>query len=415
MAEISWVEFGGEEIFNVSRTVQLAKTLGINSVRIHPSSVSWIDAALGATGYGDITEAPWYDPRNPASEEFAGALPLDITGLDESSMSASTTEYITDGGNSDKPRNSTQPMVARVVLVAKTDRGAEFGRRWLYQRLRKSATGSFCAGADFFYFRYARNDSPKAHRRDVVLSRGASITGKRRAACSTLWTISFTWTANDPFEYGDPVGILEDLGDPAGPSASGSGVILDSGSLALTETPCPVYDYTPIYDPLYPALVPPPTAPDFLPDGWGISPGMSFTRYWAEVDAVSPLGLVTVPFITLSSATEARMVRVSLWAGGTDPSSFCDALFTAVVSYLPAGVNFYIDAEQKAAYIWDGVSPLVRRADTVLYGPDAAPIDWSDVDDSMGLMVSLDIFDTDTGVQGEGDVRASLALIPKSD
>jgi len=766
MAWDGWIEFGGEEFINIARTTQLAEAMGIDSVWVDSDEVSWIAGALGEASYDDVTKAPWYDAGFPASAEFAGILPLSMQGLGDSTLTSTPVEYTGDGGNSGRSRNATLPIVASVAIVAKTRRGADYGKRWMDRRLRGEVNTTFCSGVDLRYFRYGSSDSPMAHYRDVKLTRGSSITRKRNTDCSSIWLVTFTWTAADPYEYGDGIDVFTglgsswpngskknyalnptmvstgstherfsrysatlswqtgsglasgpdtyarstetvssagergfdwyrnlDLGSPGhainliknsdfesgttgwspftggalsrdttehhsgtaslkcvvsaayggvacalphggapgtsdensvvpsylpgketaaiwvkaaagtnlrirtqeylnnvvqtpepafqnftgtgdwqevtftatknnpasfnrveiqSPDASATfwiddvrlthtpsfiavesmdapgstdqpvtpgetitlsafvrgniasqpasmyyfvsrlhdgwgnwfaerangpftvvnngqwsridctltipttvssqgtkaaylavglrtnrsaitvgdtidqtGLIVErsgspspvfpNGSLVLTQLDCPAYDYDPIYDPLYPALVPSPTAPNLIPDGWSITTGSNFERYWARIDATEPVDLSMVPIITLTSTEEARMVRVSIWPSDSQTDDQCDPLFCAVVSYLPAGVQFVIDGEQKAAYVWDGVSPVVRRADSLVYAPDASPVKWTAFDNPDGLLVTLDAFADSDGYEGSGNIRASLTLVPKSD
>jgi hypothetical protein len=577
MAYDGWIEFGGAELINLSRTAQLADALGIDTVWTEPDTVAWIQDALGGTDYDVITSAPWYDAGYPASAEFAGIVPLSIVGLDDSTLEASTVEYITSGGSSNKPRNKTLPLVANVAVVASTPRGADYGKRWLDRMLRGGGARTFCAGSDLRYFRWAQRDGedapPQAHRRDVTLTRGTSVTRKRATHCSATWMTTFTWTANDPFEYGDEELMFTDLGGeivnlidngffetdasfwhvgseiddtftrdtsefysgvasgkfettagsglfypdevpgtvgepspygndfalsfrtkgtpgnrlrvqwirlnggtvfadlivdpltadwqhvtlvgsipegtdfwsvyplframdggtvwvddvvvvpglvPKGPEDLGPGVlspsVTESGSLALVEVECPAYDYSPIYDPLYPALVPSPTAPEFYPDGWDLLPGVTIDRFWARIVSVEPSEFNVVPVLTLTTDEDARMVRVSIWPSTADEGDFCDPLWTAIVTYLPAGLDFVIDGEQEASYAWDGVSPAVRRTDSLVFGTGANPISWTAFNDPVGLLVTLDIMSGGSGdYDGGGTVRAALSLVPKSD
>lgn len=770
MAHDGWIEFADEELINVSRTAQLAQVLGIDAVWTTPESVQWIQTALAGAGYDDITEAPWFDPGLPASREFAGIIPLSIPGLDDSTASSTTTEFVTDGGATSKPRNATLSVVASVAIVASTDRGADYGKRWLDRRLRGSSRRGRCTGDTLTYFRYsdpdlstaivnqgalsswqerdAKNEvkrigivagtsidegvsvpsyyetwpvlaqnilrerldmgggvgyvtssnssdsgfipplpltvsggipfplkyglggrarlvgtantdhvtynaqpctsitvryskvqfggtlkvlidgvdqgvtldcfaasagaevsglswtsdtltagshvvkiipgsapfagllegvefmdrdeeagyriynggfsgataatfttadmerhwesvnaldldlaivslgandvayetvatflanidiilsridpstpillvggylrgdynteagrakwdemqaglraravgrvayfdlrphwpalaadgstsaglmydvppvhpnqsgmirmaevmadmlviegPPKAHRLRVSLGRAASVTRKRRGACSTVWLVTFTLSVDDAFEYGDPETAVTSLG---GVTASGPRV-LTSGSEVLTELLCPVFDYTPLYDPMNPALSASPTAPSFNPEGWNISAGMTFERTWAQVEPSEPVALNMVPIITLTSEVDARMVRVAVWPGDADPVEQCEPLFSVIVAYLPAGQEFVIDGQQETAYVWDGSSTAVRRADSLIYGPGAKPVEWVAFNDFEGLLVSLDVFTDSSDYEGDGTVRASLVLVPKSD
>lgn len=416
MASDDWIEFDGLELVNVARTVVLAETMGIDSVWLLEDTVSYIGEALGdGDDYDDITTAPWYDAGYPASAEFAGVLSLGFPGLDDSTLSAGTVEYITDGGRSNKPRNSTLSVVASVAIIASTERGAEFGKRWLDRRLR-SARGErmFCNGARLRYFRYPDVDSPIVHRRDVALTRGTSVTRKRATDCSVTWLITFTMTAGDPFEYGEAEEVMAALGSVEGAT---SPLLDEQGDTAMVEESCPRWDYSPIFDPANPALVPSPTVPDFFPDGWNIADGMTFQRYWAKLMPLEPSGLGYVPIITLldeSTEEPARMIRVSIYPGSSDFDDVCDPLFLAIVTYMPGGLQFIIDGEQQAAYVWDGVSPVVRRADSLIYGTDATPVLWTTFSDDDGLMVALDIFNVESDVV-QPEVQMALSLMPKSD
>lgn len=466
MAYDGWLEYNDVVLVNVSRTVALARAMGVDTVRVRPESVDWIaGVAPGDTDYADIATAPWYDPDYPATSEFAGYIPLSMTGLDDSTLESTTVEYITDGGHAGKSRNSTLQVVGNFAIIAKTERGAEFGKRWLDRVLRSAGESrTFCTGADLRYSRWLGADAPVVHRRDVRLTRGTSITSKRRGSCSATWLVTFTLTAADPYEYGEPEPMIGRMGGP-GPTVGPQ--MTDSGMVDLVETPCAQFDYTPIYDPLHPALVAPPVAPDFLPDGWDIEPGDPFTRYWARINPVEPSSLNAVPVISLYTTSglgsptgpvtggtgsggpgtpagfglggfglgefgfgellgggggggsnddggdggAARMIRVSIWPAASEVDDQCDPLFSAVVTYLPANLPMYVDGEQKATYVWDGYSPVVRRADSLVYSDDANPLQWAAFNDPDGLLVTLDTFDTVNG----GNVRAALALVPKSD
>lgn len=438
MSTEAWVEFNGVEIVNLSRTVQLARSMGIDTVRIREAYVKWVETELGGVDYDDVTTAPWYDANYDPSAEFAGIIPLNITGMDESTLSRSVTEYITDGGSVNGTRNTTRPLVWSALIVASSPRGAEYGRRWLNKVMRQQPQGR-CSGSDMAFFRFPYSNRrwgggvggwdvigwdlegwdtplseglPKAHYRDVALTRGLSITRKRERECSSIWAVTFTMTASDPFEYSKPAFMFDGLGGVDFPGSEDSPAVIDSGTESLNQVSCPVYDYTPIFDPLVPALVTPPTAVNFFPDNWGIADGDPFSRWWAEIDVPAPDLLDLVPLIEVSSSTEARWVRVQVWpASTTTPTDQCGALFSAIIGYLPANLTFYIDGEQRAAYTWDGVSPQVRRADTVVFGPEAEPVDWTAFTDENGLRVTLDVF----AGSGEGNVRAAFSTISRGD
>jgi len=413
MAYDGWLLYGGVELVNLSRTAQLAEAMGIDIMWTEPSAVQWIEDALGGDDYDLVSTAPWYDSGAPASAEFAGLVPLSISGLDDSTKEAGTIEYITDGGSSTGSRSKTKALVANFAVIASSERGAHFGKRWLDRVLAGTPDRTFCSGSELKYFEYRREDGKptpdRKHLRNVSLTRGTSVTRKRYTHCAAMWLVTFTWTANDPFEYGEP--LMQFLGLGPGPVAlQHLNTIIDSGSLNMVEQECPVFDYTPLYDPLHPALVAPPTAPEFYPDGWDFPEGEPFLRHWVRVKPVEPSAFNYVPEVTFTATSEVRMVRLRVWAGNANPDSTCEPLWSAYVTYLPSGLQFVLDGEQKAAYAWDGVSPYVRRTDSLVYGDGATPLEWPSFNHPEGLLVTLDVKDSESWV-----VDAALSLVSKSD
>lgn len=413
MANHKWIKFNDIEVVNTARTARLAEVMDLDMVWDTPESSQWIADALASPGYGDVRQAPWYDSGLDASGEFAGIISLDWAGLDDSTLTSQPIEYITDGGHSGKPRNATLSIVANVALVARSERGAEYGKRWLEKTLRGAGPRIFCSGSDLHYFRYGAADSPMVHRRNVRVTRGVSVTRKKRSDCAVTWIVQFTLTAADPFEYGEPAPLI----DAMSAAATEGPAVLTSGSLAMIQSICPTYDYTPITDPQHPSLVPSPTAPDFYPDGWELTPGATFQRFWTRTEPVEPTTLDVVPLITLNTGEEeARMVRVSVWPSTVAESEQCEPLFDVILTYIPANTELTVDGEKKAIYVWDGVSPGVRRADGLAFSGDANPIQWTSFNDPDGYLVALDLLDdgSSDGLSG-AQTAVAVSLIPKSD
>lgn len=412
MAYDGWVSFDGVELINLSRSVLLAQALGIDTLWVSSDSVAWIGPELDETSYGDITEAPWYDPGYPPSTEFAGVVSLGLQGLDDSSAESSITEYITDGGNAGRIRSSTLSIVASVAIIASTERGAEFGKRWLDRRLRGVADSTTCAGFDLKYFRWAGANAPIAHHRNVKLTRGTSITRKRTTDCSTTWLLTFTLTAADPFEYSEPVASITHIG--ASTTASGPGVVNAGGTVSLVQSDCPVYDTSPVMSPLAPALVASPTVPNLLPDGWPITTGDTFQRWWAKVSPVEPTTSRVVPVFSLTGSNNTSGVRLSVWNYEDSNVDQCDPLWSAVIIYVPSGLTFTIDGEKQVSYVWDGASPVVRRADSVVFSTSGGPIDWTSFSNANGYLVTVDVLAADSG-HVAGAIDVALSFVTKSE
>lgn len=414
MSYDGWMTYNGVEVINLSRTAQLADALGLTSVATRSSDVAWIQTALAGASYSAPSAAPWYDAGYSASGEFAGLVPISVQGLDDSSYSSSGIEYVGDGGNAGKGRRTTLPVVFNVALVGVTEKAVRYGLSWLNQVITTTSASTFCAGADLRYFNHQDGTTFK-HRRDVKMTRGTVVTRKWHGDGSVVWWVTFTMTAGDPYEYGETTPVLAGLG---GATPTGTSV-LGSGEFNLNYAECPVYDYSPIFDPLYPALSPAPTAPNFYPDGWNISAGMLMHRYWARIGVPAPARVNKVPIISLTTLVEARRVKVSIWDHTSPLEDQCDPLFSCVVNYLPVGTTFYVDGHQSAAYMWNGVSPNVRRSDSLVYATDARPVDWTSFADPTNLLVTMDLFAnvaaTTTGFEGDGQVRMALALVNKTE
>lgn len=427
MAYDGWIKYGDEELVNVLRTALLAEAHGVDSVWTTPESAEWILRSVGVlpenypsalSALSDIEQAPWFTTRDPASAEFFGLLPLSVPALDDSMVAASTTEYVTNGGATGKARHSTRSIVVSAAIVASTDRGADFGKKWLDRTLGKATGGTRCEGVDLRFFAHEGTQytvAPVEHFRAVRLGRGATVTRKRTSECSATWLVTFTLTADDPFTYGEPIGRLSTLG-AQNPSPLGPGTLKSYGlTTTLTEIPCPVWDYTPVYNPSFPALVPSPTAPDFRPDGWGATPGKTFRRSWVRINPTPRYEPNLVPKWTLTALAPFDTVRLSVWPNDALIDARCEPLYTVTVGYIPMGVTLTIDPEQEAAYIWDGASAVVRRADTLLFGAEGRPVQWTSFSDDEGLLITMDEFNPSASAGTDGlRLRAKLEFVPKS-
>ena len=171
MAFEEWLALGGNEIINNARTVGYAKTAACPMAwfkgRTCPTlAAATLNVALYHTSA--IEAAPWYDTALPEiSRRFYGAYGLSISGIEDSTRTASVTEGLSDGGVIGRVRKA--PREVRVVaLLAGEGRDAlEYGMAWLNAALDPNACGQHgdaCGTADLAYF----SDCPPA-RRDVPI------------------------------------------------------------------------------------------------------------------------------------------------------------------------------------------------------------------------------------------------------
>ena len=143
MAWDGYFVYGGDEIINVTRTEAYVKA----------ANHSWFRPAFGNAALPELLgdapytnalndDPPWFDPDDPSSTDFYGLYPMSITGIDDSTRTASPTETLGDGGVPGRVRNAMRSMVFGGLLLAASEAGAEYGMRWLRDVLSGSPCGS---------------------------------------------------------------------------------------------------------------------------------------------------------------------------------------------------------------------------------------------------------------------------------
>lgn len=459
MAWTGYFAYSDREFVNYPRTMTLAGTMGLHWVKRLPVGRD-LEAML-AQNHTDITEAPWYDPANPASEQFAGAIPLDVSGIEDSTLEAQVFEFTTDGGRVLRPRNASKEVVFSLALVGASECAVDYGFRWLKRTLgsRVCAPGAqqdltnreivyaACEPtaatmsaltldglyADSEHWELTLSGAPQGetfdggsalgwdspdgewasverHLRDAALTVAPRVTGKReiKGTCGgAVWLVSFTFTTK-PFEYGREFRVIEDLGGESTPYAPGySG---DFGSNQFTIEACPQPIYTPVYDPACPALVPPPGVPALK---IGCSPAIAglWDREYAEIPASAiPLWDEVRPIIRVTAATDdERNIRVAIYDGGIVPTNDCDGRVGEFrISYIPAGRTLTIDTARQRAYFLDE-NGYSRDASTLILGGPNAPVTWFGLSCGGSYFVTLEHDADETP-----DVTLSLDLVARS-
>lgn len=144
---LPYLRVGGVEIANAARTLEYLRAgLGDN------------DCGTWILGTGDLCNilyredvsgcvpfvftspaadpAPWYDPDDPASEEFLGLFMLDIKGYDSVVTRVVTPRVQGLGGATfSGQRYLPREWMFKAALISATDAGAEYGLRWLTAQL----------------------------------------------------------------------------------------------------------------------------------------------------------------------------------------------------------------------------------------------------------------------------------------
>lgn len=429
MAWDGFYQFGDTEIINAARVRAYSEALGMYWVKDAGTgkNVEGLATLLGDSPYVDpaIDVAPWYDPDVPESATFAGLIPLEVNGIENSTRESTIFEFTHDGGNPGTLREATKPVVFSVALVGLTEASVEYGFRWLKRALRRRdcTPGSTvsCRGERLSYARHAPADDVSSnqweqgyerHLNEVIVNRGPVINNKRTLpGCNgTIWMVSFTAVAGDPYEYGNAVPVLYQMISKlnAAQSPYWPGLTGAHGGTSYTYATCPTTITTPVYDPTYSPYTPPPQTPDLMPGGF-VYPSGTQNRMYAEIPAsVVPLWDEVRPLIVLEGGVNPhRMIRIRFYEQGTAVNTNCGDVGEYVVSYLPAGMTLVIDAAQEAVYVYQS-NDVMRRADSLVYSWNARPINWFGLSCGDGYLMTVDSDDPLT------DFDLSLSLVPRS-
>jgi hypothetical protein len=152
-----YLKFGASEALNIARTMAYVKA-GIVAPGVFidaPTGYDGLRESLGDAEYRTpaLDAAPWFDPANPDTAEFAGVLPLSVTGLDGTTRAVTVTDRTGDGGTASAPRRSSRTIAVSALLVGRDGAGAAAGLEWLTTTLHRSCEGdSDCEGTDLSGF-----------------------------------------------------------------------------------------------------------------------------------------------------------------------------------------------------------------------------------------------------------------------
>ncbi|KAK1548455.1 hypothetical protein Q3G72_020497 [Acer saccharum] len=149
-----YLELGGVPLINVEATeayvAHLAPNIGLKLV----FNTDQLHIANEESAYRTplLDEAPWVNLRDPVTHGFLGLYPTSIQGIDDSSLSASVTEYVTDGGSIGSQRLSTKSIRVAGLLVGMDKLSVHAGLDWLKEAVR-SGDCSDCGEGLLRYFR----------------------------------------------------------------------------------------------------------------------------------------------------------------------------------------------------------------------------------------------------------------------
>jgi hypothetical protein len=427
MAWNGWMQFGGTEVINVSRT----ETYCLND------GVSWFSpvyrandlaAVLGDKPYRSPLQddAPWNDPDDPDTYGFYGVYPLDVTGLDDSTRSSTIVESVLDGGSPGRIRHTTRQVVFSALLLGDSDASVDAGLRWLRNVLLGApCTQDGCTGTTMCYFGFEPVYDPSGNciypyrtLLNVQVNTGPTVTAKHNSSNGgSIWTVTWTAVAGNPFEFGQEVVIGTNLFSPLdadhrpqggtvtppstpggvpGYSETSKNTKTNSGGHTVAESKCPNVAYSPLFDPAYPTLVPPPLPPNVPLNGF--APPSNWRRYSLSIPAEDiPLWSDVAPYIAIRGVRSAvHNLRVRFWqdpVGLVDPdNSPCGYCGDFLVTYVPQGGELVIDGTaQTIRYNTPGQSVPAEHLVSDSHGQ---PFTWPLLSCGTGYLVTFDSLQT---------------------
>jgi lysophospholipase L1-like esterase len=128
-----YMTYGGVEIVNSARAKVYAENgLVPTSVALNCGCDS-IPEAIGDDPYTSviIDQPPWYDPADPYPNDFAGVIPLTVTGLSGSTRVVEVMERLGDGGIPVRGRAASRTIGVTAALVGRSSAGIDAGMNWL--------------------------------------------------------------------------------------------------------------------------------------------------------------------------------------------------------------------------------------------------------------------------------------------
>lgn len=410
---------------NASRTEAYASHAGLGWFRAAYRNDDLV-SILGDGRYDSPLQddAPWVDTDDPDTFDFYGAYPLDVTGVENSTATASVVESVSDGGVVTRSRRGTRTVVFSTVLVGKTEAAVEAGMRWLKVALAGGPcvgrSDESCGGLSLCYlasdpcvdWANCVGDPTEClaplqrNLRKVAAITGPVVTGKSTMSNGegTAWGVTFTLVAGNPYEFGSETRLVDGFMNPAVSVPYYGGVVpegasFDADGFVQQDPDCPVLAYEPIFDPLCPAVIPPPDPPNVaIRQAQGVScfnfPVNYRRRQFTIPEQYVPLWGDVVPLVEIKThAFEVRSLRLRFYADvlGTgdpndDPCAYCGDI---VFAYIPARSTMVFDGSDRQVYVRQGT--IRRRADSLAIGSDGAPFTWPELTCGHGYVVTIDL------------------------
>jgi hypothetical protein len=383
-----YLAFAGNEIVNSARATAYATALAITTVRCAPCST--LQRANYDVAYSspDMDNAPWYDPAEPSSKEFAGLLGLEVAGLSNTVAGRSITALAEGGAALNPLRRPHREVQFRALAMAKTEQALSYGLSWLAASLRGSFCSSGCSGDELCFYTSCPPcgpwdgvdedpcpDTATAYWRqmfNVGLLAMEQPSDLRRIPGGWVAQVQFTFACGDPFIYREP--LLAATGPQPGqllPNYTDPGVPPDCVESidCLRDSTCPA--------PPAPLLPPLPTDVCF-PTGPFTASRFMFTL----TPHRTPMWQEKVPLILVKAGSRTLRRLTLRWYGNatqrncatsTEP---CNACAEVTIPFIPAGSTLTVDGRAQDATVDCPGGPGLATARPTLYGRGGTPFVW---------------------------------------
>ena len=383
---------GGKEIANSSRCASYLQN-GLRPISmdvVHDDSWPHTARSLGQQDYRlpHLDLAPWYDPTEPDSKDFAGIWPMSITGLDSAEFTRETIEGLNDGGTFGLPRYGTRPIIVEALLIGRTSQAVDYGLRWLSTALR----GYRCAGPSMGEQLMFMSSAPfvngdltavdfeaciAPYRRtmhEVVCTKTPEITerfGAQRDEQACGYRVTFELTAGVPYAYRQRQTLLDNVKWTGAVSPIVWVVQEDDPEACLTAPATTLVDPT-----ISRATMIRPT--DSYQLGTIVPIDSKTTVLTVPAAALKPAqGDTATTLDIVAGAQDERLIRIR-WgrkaATGmtTDNAIRCYPVSEASIAYLPAGATLSLDGVTGRAWATDSAGNRMD-ASPVVAGRNGGP------------------------------------------
>lgn len=144
MAYDGYLRYDGTEVINLERlAAYLDNGLGPKGSVFDVEACAGLSEVIYSPGWVPYRtpiqdEPPWYDVEDPDTWDFAGVLPLEVTGLDATTRTVEVTQTLRGDGLPGRVQRSPQTIGVTALLVGRTTESVQAGLAWLRRVLHGS-------------------------------------------------------------------------------------------------------------------------------------------------------------------------------------------------------------------------------------------------------------------------------------